>query len=387
MGYLTLFASGLLRKKGRMALTLLSIITAFVLFGFLDGVRTIFTQGISTAGLSRLVVASKFSIIQSLPYSQRAQIERVKGVESVCANVWFGGIYQDPKNFFATIATTPRQYLDMYPEVVLPPAQKKAFLSTRTGAIIGEPLAKRFHFKIGDKIPLTSTIWPDKSNKTTWTFNLVGIFHARNEEGERYENQMLFHYKYLDEGRLYGNGTVSWYTVKIADPARSGRIAQTIDKLFANSDSETKTQSAKEFNLSFAKQIGNTGLIVSGIMGAVFFTILLLTGNTMSQGVRERIPEFGVMKTLGFPNGTVLAMVMLESLAMMLIGGISGLGAAAALMPAITSHFPLDIPHLHVTAGSWLLGLGIMIVIGAAVGLQPALRAMRLRIVDALAER
>lgn len=387
MNYLGLVVAGLFRKKSRTILTLLSIITAFVLFGFLDGVRTVFTQGISTAGLSRLVVASKYSIIQGLPYSYRAQIERLDGVERVAAEVWFGGIYQDPKNFFATIATTPEDYLAMYPEIAMPEAQKKTFVSTRTGAIIGQPLARKFNFKVGDKIPLTSTIWPDKSDNTTWTFDLVGIFHAVNEEGERYENQLLFHYDYLDEGRLYGAGTVGWYVVQIADPARSSEIAQKIDKLFANSDSETRTQSAKEFNLSFAKQFGDIGLIVSGIMCAVFFTILLLTGNTMSQGVRERISEFAVMKTIGFSNESVLSLVMAESILLNVLGGVIGLGLAAMLLPAITSHFPLDIPHLHVDPESWMLGLAIMVGLGIAVGLAPALRAMRLRIVDALAER
>ncbi len=383
MKFLHLVWASLFRKKVRTILTLLSIVFAFLLFGMLDAVRVAFTVRDSLEGASRLVVSSKLSIIQPLPYSDLAQIKRVPGVEQVAFANWFGGIYQDRRNFFANFAVSPN-YLDMYPEFLLPEEQKQAFLNTRTGAVVGANLARRYNFKIGDKIPLQATIFPHKNGSNTWTFDLVGIFRARETRDRNQEDQMMFHYEYFDEGRTFGHGTVGWYMVKVSDPEHAQQAAQSIDRLFANSDAETKTQTEKQFNLDFVKQIGDIGLIVSSIMGAVFFTILLLTGNTMSQAVRERIPELAVLKTIGFSNQSVLWLVLGESLLLATIGGSVGLLLAMAGAGALSAAFRGG--AFAVGAQSWLTGIMIMLVLSAAVGLPPAWRAMRLRIVDALNE-
>ncbi len=381
MKYLHLIWASLFRKKTRTTLTVLSIVVAFLLFGMLDAVRVAFTVRDSLEGASRLVVSSKLSIIQPLPYADLMQLQRIQGVEAVGFANWFGGIYQDRKNFFANFAISPN-YLDLYPEFVLPEEQKKSFMSTRTGAVVGNNLAKRFGWKIGDKIPLQATIFPHKSGGNTWTFDLVGIFKARDVRDANQEDQMLFRYDYFDEGRTSGGGTVGWYMVKIADPERASTIAQQIDALFANSAAETKTQTEKQFNLDFAKQLGDIGLIVSSIMGAVLFTILLLTGNTMSQAVRERIPELAVLKTIGFSNQGVLWLVLAESLFMIIIGGVVGLLLAMLGADALSAAFRGGV--FQITLQSWLTGMVLMLLLGFAVGLPPALRAMRLRIVDAL---
>ncbi len=381
MKYLHLIWANLFRKKTRTTLTVLSIVVAFLLFGMLDAVRVAFTVRDSLEGASRLVVSSKLSIIQPLPYADLVQLQRIDGVEAVGFANWFGGIYQDRKNFFANFAISPN-YLNLYPEFVLPEDQKKSFMSTRTGAVVGSNLAKRFGWKVGDKIPLQATIFPHKSGGNTWTFDLVGIFKARDVRDANQEDQMLFHYDYFDEGRTFGSGTVGWYMVKIADPERASAIAQQIDALFANSAAETKTQTEKQFNLDFAKQLGDIGLIVSSIMGAVLFTILLLTGNTMSQAVRERIPELAVLKTIGFSNQGVLWLVLAESLFMIVIGGVVGLLLAMLGADALSAAFRGGV--FQITLQSWLTGLVLMLLLGFAVGLPPALRAMRLRIVDAL---
>jgi putative ABC transport system permease protein len=383
MKFLHLVWASLFRKKVRTILTLLSIVFAFLLFGMLDAVRVAFTVRDSLEGASRLVVSSKLSIIQPLPYSDLAQIKRVPGVEQVAFANWFGGIYQDRRNFFANFAVSPN-YLDMYPEFLLPEKQKQAFVNTRTGAVVGANLARRYDFKIGDKIPLQATIFPHKNGSNTWTFDLVGIFRARETRDRNQEDQMMFHYEYFDEGRTFGHGTVGWYMVKVSDPEHAQQAAQAIDRLFANSDAETKTQTEKQFNLDFVKQIGDIGLIVSSIMGAVFFTILLLTGNTMSQAVRERIPELAVLKTIGFSNQSVLWLVLGESLLLATIGGSVGLLLAMAGAGALSAAFRGG--AFAVGAQSWLTGIMIMLVLSAAVGLPPAWRAMRLRIVDALNE-
>jgi putative ABC transport system permease protein len=379
-----LLLSALLRKKTRTALTLLSVAAAFTLFGMLDAVRVAFNAPQSVAGIDRLIVASRFSIIQPLPYADLVRIRQVPGVRKVAYANWFGGVYQDPKNFFANIAVSAQSYLDIYPDIVLPEAQRQAFLGTRTAAVVGESLAKRFGWKIGDKIPLKATIFPRKNGDNVWTFDLVGIYHAAQPELRSMEQQMLFRYDYFDEGRQFGQGTVGWYIVKVDDPADADRVAHAIDHLFANSADETKTQSEREFQLSFAKQIGDIGLIVTAIMAAVFFTLLLLTGNTMAQAIRERIPELAVLKTVGFSNRAVLVLVLCESVALLLLGGVAGLLLARLGLPLISaaSSGQLD---LVMPLQSWVLGMGLMLLIGIIVGLPPALRAMRLRIVDALA--
>lgn len=384
MKFLPLVWAALLRKKARTILTLLSIIVAFLLFGMLDAVRVAFTVHDSLEGASRLVTSSRLSIIQPLPYADLAQIQRVPGVEQVAFANWFGGIYQERKNFFANFAVSPN-YLDLYPEMLLPEQQKQAFLTTRTGAIVGANLAQRYNFRVGDRIPLQATIFPHKDGDLTWTFDLVGIYRMREARDRNQEDQLLFHYDYFDEGRTFGHGTVGWYMVKVSDPDRAQDVAQAIDRLFANSADETKTQTEQQFTLDFVKQVGDIGLIVSSIMGAVFFTILLLTGNTMSQGVRERIPELAVLKTIGFSNRSVLWLVLGESLLLAVCGGVIGLLLAMAGAGALSAAFRGG--AFSVGAQSWFTGGVIMLLLGTAVGLPPAWRAMRLRIVDALNER
>jgi putative ABC transport system permease protein len=269
---------------------------------------------------------------------------------------------------------------------VLAPEQRQAFLATRTGAIAGEALAQRFGWKIGDKIPLRATIFPKKNGDDVWTFDLVGIFRVAQPELRGMERQLLFHYDYFDEGRQIGHGTVGWYIVKVDDPDRVDEIAQRIDRLFANSSDETKSQSEREFQLSFAKQIGDIGLIVSAIMGAVFFALILLTGNAMAQAIRDRIPEFAVLKAFGFTHRLILSIVLAESVLLLVLGGAGGLAAARLGLPLLNaaSGGQFDLPFAPQT---WLTGVLLALLIGVGVGLPPALRAMRLSIVDALAGR
>jgi putative ABC transport system permease protein len=298
---------------------------------------------------------------------------------------WFGGIYQDPKNFFPNEAVAPN-FFDVYSEFKLPPAQLRAFADTRTGAVVGASLAQKFHWKIGDQIPLQATIFPQKGGSNTWTFNLVGIYHIANARERAQENAMFFHWKYFDEATAFGGGAVGWYVEKIAHPKDADRVAQGIDALSANSDHETKTQSEDAFQASFVSQFADIGLIVGSIMGAVFFTLVLLTGNTMAQAVRERVPELAILKTIGFSNRSVLALVLAESVLLLAIGGAAGLGLADLAVSLIRARLGA-VPMQPVGLASWLQGLGLMGLIGLVVGALPARRGMRLRIVDALAGR
>lgn len=385
--YLVLVLAGLRRHRSRSLLTLASILAAFLLFGFLDGVRTVFGAGTDTYGLDRLIVTSRLSLIQPLPLSQLARILALDGVAAAAHANWFGGVYQDRRNFFPNIAVSPASWLATHPEIGLGAAEREAFLTTRAGALVGEDLAARFGWRIGDRLPLEGTIFPHRNGSNTWTFEVVGIMRATDEERAAFAGELLFRYDYFDEGRTQGQGTVGWYVVQLTDPARSNEVAQAIDALFRNSDAETKTQSEQAFNLAFAKQFGDIGLIVSAIMAAVFFTVLLVTANTMAQGVRERVGDIAILKTLGFRDGTVCALVVAEALALLLAGGCAGLGLAALALPTLSRSLRGQLPPLAVGVDTWLLGLAIMLGLGLAVGLPPALGALRLKIVDALARR
>ncbi|MDQ7761941.1 FtsX-like permease family protein [Xanthomonas sontii] len=385
MKYFSLIWAQLFRSKTRTVLTLFSVIVAFLLFGLLDSVRVAFTAGGSVEGVNRLVVASRLSITQSLPVRLEAQIRSVPGVRDVTYAMWFGGIYKDPKDFFPNFSVAPN-FFDVYSEYEMPPEQLKAFRDTRTGAAVGEALAKKNGWKVGDVIPLQATIFP-RGGSNDWPLELKAIFRAKDRANVQAENQLMMNWKYFDESNDYIKGRVSWYTVRLDNPEHASRVAQAIDALSANSDHETKSQTESAFQQAFVKQFADIGLIVTSIMGAVFFTLVLLTGNTMAQAVRERIPELATLKTLGFQDRTVLTLVIVESVLLIVLGGLLGMALAAAAIPVLASASRGALPVHAVPLQTWLIGTALMLVIGVVVGLLPALRAQRLKIVDALAGR
>lgn len=386
MKYLSLVWAQLFRSKTRTLLTLLSVVAAFLLFGMLGSVRVAFTSGGNVSGVDRLVVASRLSITQSLPIRLENQIRSVPGVRDVTSAMWFGGIYQDPKNFFPNFSVAPN-FFDVYSEYQLPKDQLKAFQTTRTGAVVGESLAKQFGWKIGDTIPLQATIFP-RSGSNDWPLQLVGIFRMKDRTvAANQERQLMMNWKYFDESNDYIKNQVSWYTVTLRSADQASRVALAIDALSANSDHETKSQTESAFQQAFLKQFADIGLIVTSIMAAVFFTLLLLTGNTMAQAVRERIPELATLKTLGFQDRTVLTLVMVESVLLIGLGGLIGMGLSALVIPMVATRSGGLMPTQTVPLQTWLVGLGLMAGIGIVVGVLPALRAQRLKIVDALAGR
>ncbi|CAH0164826.1 ABC transporter permease [Stenotrophomonas lactitubi] len=385
MKYFSLVWAQLFRSRTRTLLTLLSVVAAFLLFGMLDSVRVAFSSGGSVEGANRLVTASRLSITQSLPIRLEAQIRQVSGVRDVTYGMWFGGIYQDPKNFFPNFSVAPN-YFDVYRELQIDPAQLQDWQQTRTGAIVGETLAKQFGWKVGDTIPLQATIFP-RGGSNDWPLELKGIYRSKDRAlAANEERQLMMNWKYFDESNDYIKNQVSWYTVTLDNPEQSSRVAQAIDAISANSDHETKTQTESAFQQAFVKQFADIGMIVTSIMGAVFFTLLLLTGNTMAQAVRERVPELATLKTLGFKDSTVLTLVMVESVLLIGLGGLLGMGLAALILPAISPKSMGMLPP-HVPPPTWLVGIVLIVVIGIVVGLLPALRAKRLKIVDALAGR
>jgi putative ABC transport system permease protein len=380
MKYLPLIWKNIWRKKFRTTFTLLSIFIAFLLFGILMTIRTSFSLGVDVAGADRLVLIHKVSLIMPLPVSYQNRLQQTKGVELASHQTWFGGVYQDPSNFFANIAVEPDRFLKIYPEFRLPADQVDAWRNDRQGAIVGRDLANRFGWKIGDRVPLTATIWQPKQGGTTWEFNIVGVYDG--DEGVD-KTQLFFRYDYLDENRAQGQGLVGWYVVKIADPSQAVELSRTFDEMFANSSAETKTTTEKGFIESFAKQIGDIGAIMIAISSTVLFMFGLVAASTMAQSVRERTSELAVLKTVGFSGPAILTLVLAESLFVALTGGLLGLALAWLIVQqgdptnGMLSIFVLPTRDL-------VIGIALMILMGVLAGLMPALAAMRLRITDAL---
>ncbi|NCT81820.1 MAG: FtsX-like permease family protein [Comamonadaceae bacterium] len=388
MKYLHLIWAALFRRKGRTFLTLVSIITAFLLFGLLDAVRVGFDQaGKSANGAQRLQTGSKLSFIQLLPMSLQGRIAQIDGVKDVAFANWFGGAYQKPENQVFSFAVSPN-YLDVYPEMEVSAEARRAFAETKNGALVGEGLARKFGWKVGDQVPMQSTIFPDRNGSQNWPFKIVGLIHvADRKSGAWYDQMFLLNWKYFDDTTPWNQGQVGWYVTRVRDVNQADRVLKAIDAISANSDHETRTQTEAAAMSSWMKQVADINLIVTSIMGAVFFTLLLLAGNTMMQAVRERTGEIAVLKTLGFSGGSVLAMVLAESVLLLLIGGALGLMLASVIGPVVSkgSGGALNLPAAGLA--SWTIGVGLALLFGLAVGALPALRAMRVNITDALAGR
>jgi putative ABC transport system permease protein len=382
MKFLHLIRSNLRRKKLRTSLTLLSIVVAFILFGLLSAIQQALVGGVALAGADRLIVREKVSIINLLPISYEARMERIPGVDFATHQTWFGGIYQDPKNFFMQNPVEPEKFLKMHPEIILPPEQEKAWLATRTGAIVGRRTAERFHWKIGDKVPIRSTIWTQQDGNQTWTFDIVGIYDGKDKGTDT--TPLFFRYDYFDEARQWGKGQVGWYTIRIKTPSQAAEVARQVDAEFENSPAETKTEPEGAFIQAWASQIGNIVFIVAAILSAVFFTILLVTGNTMAQAVRERTGELGVLKAIGFTNGQIVALVLAESCLLTVIGGAVGLGLARVITPVLAQKLAGLLPMFFLPTRALFIGLGLSLALGLVTGIFPALQAMRLRVADAL---
>jgi putative ABC transport system permease protein len=376
------------RSRARTVLTLLSLVTAFLLLGLIQAANSLFSGEQINLSAPILITQARVSFTTPLPMRLIPQVEAVPGVASVSHSQFFGGIYQDnPQNFFPQFAVNPERWIRTFPECVLPPEQEQAWRTTRTGAIIGPQLAQRFGWKVGDKIPLKSQIWPLKDGSRAWEFDLVGIFGSKVADSCARIGNMYVNYAYFDEARQFGQGAAGIIVVRIANPDDAQKVGNAIDAMFENSPDETKTQTEKDFSLNFVKQIGNLKLILYSILGAVFFAILMLTGNTMLQAVQDRIPELAVLKTIGFTDGQVLGLVLSEALFLVALGGLGGMLLSMGAMYVLANAPGINFPPMNANLQVWLFAAGAMVLLTLAVGLWPALRAWRLSIVDALAGR
>lgn len=377
--------ANLFHKKTRTWLTLLSVTMAFLLFGLLQSVNVLFNAGAEIVGATRLVTQARVSFTQSLPMRMLPELDALPGVVRVMHQQWFGGVWQDNEQVF-TFAVDPQRLHDVYPEWVMPEEHWQAFRDTRASMIAGRIVADKYGWKVGEKIPLKSNIFPLQDGTKNWAFDLVGIFDGKDAQWQGQTGSVYINFDYFNEANQFGKDLAGIFVLKLENPDMAQQIAQTIDSRYENSSNETKTQTEKDFNIGFVKQLGDIGLIVRWILFAVFFTLLLVVGNTMAQSVRERIPQFAVLKTLGFSDRSVLALVLAETTAMCSIGGVIGLSLATLLGLAVQKSAGAMLP-LSVDAGVWITGMIAIVVLSIAVGLLPALRAQRLNIVDALAGR
>jgi putative ABC transport system permease protein len=383
MKFLSLIWSNLKRKKLRTSLTLLSILVAFVLFALLAALKLALAGGVVMADASRLLVMHRVSFLQLLPHSYLARIARIPGVSGVSHQTWFGGIYQDAKNPLGTFPVDPELHLAMTPEISLPEEQKQAWFKTRTGAVIGSTLAERYGWKIGARVPLKSPIWQNKTG-AAGEFEIVGIYTPLKKTADTMS--FLFRYDYFDEARTGGTGLVGWYQVRVEDPKRATEVAKAIDSEFANSPAETKAQTEGAMFQGFAQQIGNIGKIVTAILAAVFFTILLVAGNTMAQSVRERTQELGVLKAVGFSNELVLGVVLGESLVISVLGGLAGLLFGWLMVTGLgqSSAIRQFFPIFFIPTRDMVVGIALTFGLGFIAGILPAIQAMQLRLAEAL---
>ncbi|HKL53939.1 MAG TPA: FtsX-like permease family protein [Wenzhouxiangellaceae bacterium] len=384
-GMFHLVRKNLGRKKLRTLFTLLSVIIAFVLFALLGGLNRAFTAGVELAGADRLITTHKVSFIQLMPISYVARVEGVDGVRAATHYTWFGGYFQDPRQQFGLFPTNLEKLSDIYPEYEMPPDQRERLMQDRTGLMVGQAMADLYGWEVGDQVPIFSTIWPKLDGSFAWEFEIAAIFTGTGNTAD--EMQAFMHYDYFNEARQFGQDMIGWIVTRIEDPELADPVSDAIDARFANSPTETKTSTEAGFAAGFAAQFGNIGLIVQMILACVFFTLLLISGNTMAQAVRERTGELAVLKTIGFSDARVTGMVLAESLLVAVVGGVIGLLLGALFVQGAASALAQFFPGLAMSTGTLAWGLLLAVALGLVTGAWPAWRAARLSVIDAMGRR
>lgn len=381
MKYFPLIWASMRRKPVRLTFTLLSVMVAFILFGLLSATQEAFVAGVDLIGNERLLTRHKVSFIQPLPLAYENRIAAVDGIAAVAHGDWLGGYYQEAGNRFVAVAVD-EGYIAMYPEIVIPEGQRMAWRKTRTAVVVGKTLAERFGWKVGDQVPLRSAIWRNVHGGNTWEVDIAAIYDSTSRAVDT--ATMFLHYDYFNEGRTVGRDTVGWYLEKLHDPARASEVADSIDALFANSTARTKTTTEKAFVQGFVAMFGDIGAIVTYVSMAVFFSMLLVTGNTMAHSVRERTGELAVMKAMGFSDRGILGLVLGEAIMITLIGGSLGLLLAWVISKALAGRLAQFLPSFFLTGEALLVGLLCALLFGVASGLWPSWQALRLKVATAL---
>ncbi|WP_022699453.1 ABC transporter permease [Oceanicaulis alexandrii] len=382
MNDLTLIRKSLFRKKTRAILLILSIMTAFLIFGALASIDRVLNSSEELSRADRLVTVNKINFTQTMPFAYWGRVEGVDGVQAVTHASWFGGYFQDVRNFVQSFVVDMDSYLVVYPELELPADQRAALAERRDCVAVGADLAEQYEWSVGDRFPLSSNIWRQQDGSSAWDVEVCAILTTEDEDLPT--NYLLMQYDYYNEALAFNRDQIGWMIMLTGDPAINDAVSQRIDDMFANSPAETETTTEAAFSQAFVEQLGNIGLILSLVVSAAFATILMIVGTTMVMAINERTKEVGVMKTLGFSSSRIFTHVMSESVLLSLVGGLLGLGAAVLLLSGIAQVAGGQLPGLGVGRDTWIQAFGLMIAFGLVTGFVPALNAMRLKIVDAL---
>jgi len=380
MKFLPLIWSGIWRKRGRTIFILLQVSVAFALFGVLQGLKTGVEEAIAKTRADLLMVFPDAFGEPPLPRAYLDKLERTAGVKSVTFADGILGNYQKPDQVVYVLGIEPTDlWLTLVPEIFkILPADLQALRSTRSGVLITSDIAKKYGWKIGDRIPLTSSTLR-RDGTGNWTFDVVGTFTSHEPGG----GFIVGNYSYLDEARVSNKGTVRNFYVVTSDPGQAAIVAETIDRTFANAPSETSTATLRENAQQGMQSIGDLNFLIRSVVGAVFAALLFSIATMMMQGIRERTPEFGVLKTLGFTDRAVFILVVVEAVVVCLAGALIGLALAMLAFPYTAKWIPgLSMPPVIVEVAT-----AAACLVAAVSAALPALRAARLRVVDALADR
>lgn len=376
-----LIVKNLTRNKLRLFLTLFATFIAFTVYGTLTSFQQALDSGVELSADDRLVVVNKINFTQPLPISYVEKVRPIPNIVDITHLNWFGGYYQDPRQQVVMFAVDPESLLRVYDEIILPDDQRAAWLGNRQGLIAGEAIARTLGWKVGDRIPVNSNIFSQRDGSTAWDFDVAGIYTGADPQTDT--NSVYFHYKYFNETQSFGGDFIGFMGVRTTDPQQNEQVIKAIDDLFVNTPFETETVPEKAFNKAFIEQIGNLSLILTSVVFAAFFIILVIVGNSMVLSIRERTKEIGVLKTLGFTSPRVFRMVLIESILLALVGGGLGLFAAAGLI-SLFNQAPIQLPVLVLDARIIGGAVLIMLLLGLVTGIVPAINALRLNIISAL---
>lgn len=382
MNDLTLIRKSLFRKKTRAILLILSIMTAFLIFGALASIDRVLNSSEELSRADRLVTVNKINFTQSMPFAYWGRVQGVDGVQAITHASWFGGYFQDVRNFVQSFVVDMDSYLIVYPELEMSADQRAALSERRDCVAVGADLAEQYEWSVGDRFPLSSNIWRQNDGSSAWDVEVCAIMTAEDQDIPT--NYLLMQYDYYNEALAFNRDQIGWMIMLTGDPVINDAVSQRIDDMFANSPAETETTTEAAFSQAFVEQLGNIGLILSLVVSAAFATILMIVGTTMVMAINERTKEVGVMKTLGFSSSRIFTHVLSESVLLSLVGGLLGLGVAVLMLGGIAEVAGGQLPGLGVSRETWLQALLLMIGFGLVTGFVPALNAMRLKIVDAL---
>jgi putative ABC transport system permease protein len=381
MFILKLLSRNAFRHRLRTLLTILGITVAILAFGLLQTVVGAWYAGVNASSSARLISRNAISLIFTLPIAYQERIRRIEGVNSVSYANWFGGIYISEKNFFPSFAIEPKSYLDMYPEFVLPPEEKRAFLLDRKGCVIGSKLAERFGWKIGDSIPLKGTIFPG-----TWEFVVRGIYHGAEQSTD--ETQFFFQWQYLNESlkktAARRADQVGVYVIGLKNPQAAAEVSLAVDASFKNSLAETLTETEKAFQLSFVSMTEAIVVAIRIVSFVVIIIIMVVVANTMAMTARERIGEYAIFKAMGFQAHHIAGMVFGESLFITAAGGGLGILLTFPVAQKFGEVMGAFLPVFQVAPTTLYLDLIFCLIVGVVAGIFPTWRAIRIKIADGL---